>query len=145
MCHDSRESSFCGLAIFRVLQKLIIAVRTDWSFLLGITFCDFQKVPNKSLMTFSFLLSAWMEVIFSSNNTVCVARCFTEQNKLLFSVIRLQTRTDTFLAMHFLQKKKKGKFKIENIYCFGVNFCWKNVCGDIFLWDAGKITKITTR
>ena len=69
---------FCGLAIFRVLQELIIAVRTDWSFLLGITYCDFQKVPNKSLMTFSFLLSAWIEVIFLSNNTVCVARCFTE-------------------------------------------------------------------
>ena len=86
---------FCGLAIFRVLQELTIAARTDWSFLLRITFCDFQKVPNKSLMIFSFLLRAWMEVIFSSNNTVCVDRCFTEQNKLLFSVIRLQTRTDT--------------------------------------------------
>lgn len=95
------------LAIFRVLQELTIAVRTDWSFLLGITFCDFQKVPNKSLMIFSFLLNAWMEEIFSSNNTVCVARCFTEQNKLLFSVIRLQTRTDTFLAIHFLQKKRR--------------------------------------
>ena len=143
MCHDSRESSFCGLAIFRVLQKLIIAVRTDWSFLLGITFCDFQKVPNKSLMTFSFLLSAWMEVIFSSNNTVCVARCFTEQNKLLFC--HSITNTNRHVLSNAFFAKKKGKFKIENIYCFGVNFCWKNVCGDIFLWDAGKITKITTR
>lgn len=61
-----------------VSRDLISAIRTDWSFLLGITYCDFQKVPNKSLMTFSFLLSAWMEVIFLSNNTVCVARCFTE-------------------------------------------------------------------
>ena len=28
------------------LRKLILAVRTDWFFLVGINFCDFQKVPN---------------------------------------------------------------------------------------------------
>ena len=35
---------FCGLAIFCVLRELIFAIRTDWFFLLGINFCDFQKV-----------------------------------------------------------------------------------------------------
>ena len=37
---------FCGLASFCVLWELIFAVRTDWFFLLGINFCDFQKVPS---------------------------------------------------------------------------------------------------
>ena len=37
---------FCGLASFCVLRELIFAVRTDWFFLLGINFCDFQKVPS---------------------------------------------------------------------------------------------------
>ena len=37
---------FCGLASFCVLRDLIFAVRTDWFFLLGINFCDFQKVPS---------------------------------------------------------------------------------------------------
>ena len=109
MCHDSCESSFLRIGDFSCFaaQELTIAVRTDWSFFLGITFCDFQKVPNKSLMIFSFLLSTWMEVIFSSNNTVCVDRCFTEQNKLLFSVIRLQTRTDTIFSNAFFATTKK--------------------------------------
>ena len=33
---------FCSLAIFCVLRELIFAIRTDWFFLLGINFCDFQ-------------------------------------------------------------------------------------------------------
>ena len=37
---------FYGLVIFCVVRKLIIAVRTDWFFFLGINFCDFQKVPS---------------------------------------------------------------------------------------------------
>ena len=37
---------FCGLAIFCVLRELIFAIRTHWFFLLGINFCDFQKVPS---------------------------------------------------------------------------------------------------
>ena len=37
---------FCGLASFCVLRELIFAVRTDWFFLLGTNFCDFQKVPS---------------------------------------------------------------------------------------------------
>ena len=41
-----QESIFCGLASFCVLWELIFAVRTDWFFLLGINFCDFQKVPS---------------------------------------------------------------------------------------------------
>ena len=37
---------FCGLAIFGVLRELIFAIRTDWFFLRGINFCNFQKVPS---------------------------------------------------------------------------------------------------
>ena len=53
--------SICGLAIFCVSQELIFAIktllRTDWFFLLGINFCDFQNVPDKPLMILSFLSS----------------------------------------------------------------------------------------
>ena len=38
--------NFCGLAFFCVLWELIVASRTDWFFLLGINFCDFQKVRS---------------------------------------------------------------------------------------------------
>ena len=42
---------FCGLTIFCVLWQLIFAIRTDWFFLLGINFCDFQKVPSTNRNT----------------------------------------------------------------------------------------------
>ena len=46
----------CGLAMFFcILRELIFAIRTDWFFLLGINFCVFQKVPDKSLIILSFL------------------------------------------------------------------------------------------
>ena len=31
---------------FYVLRELMFSIRTDWFFLLGINFCDFQKVPS---------------------------------------------------------------------------------------------------
>ena len=31
---------------FCVLGELIFATRTNWFFLMGINFCDFQKVPD---------------------------------------------------------------------------------------------------
>ena len=37
---------FCRLVIFCVVWELIFAIRKDWFFLLGINFCDFQKVPG---------------------------------------------------------------------------------------------------
>ena len=49
--------NFWGLAIFWVLRKLICVIRTDCFFLLGINFCDWQKVPDKSLIIFLFSLS----------------------------------------------------------------------------------------
>ena len=49
------------MTIFCVLQELIFAIRTllrtDWYFMLGINFYDFQKVPDKSLIILSFLSS----------------------------------------------------------------------------------------
>ena len=38
------RSYFCGLAIFCILRELIFTISTDWFFLLGNSFCDFQKV-----------------------------------------------------------------------------------------------------
>ena len=43
-------TNFCGSLFLQigdflcVLWELIFAIRTDWFFLLGINFCDFQKV-----------------------------------------------------------------------------------------------------
>ena len=41
-----REFIFADLASFCVLRELSFAIGTDWFFLLGINFCDFQKVPG---------------------------------------------------------------------------------------------------
>ena len=49
MCGTNLPDFFCGLAIFCVLRELIFATTTDWFFLLGINFCDFQKIPIPSL------------------------------------------------------------------------------------------------
>ena len=35
-----------GLGLFLVLWELILAVRTDWFFSLGINFSDVEKVPS---------------------------------------------------------------------------------------------------
>ena len=37
---------FCGMAIFCVLGELVLEITTDWFFLMGINFCDFQKVAR---------------------------------------------------------------------------------------------------
>ena len=50
-------SLFLPIGDFFVLKKQIFATGTDWFFLLGKNFCDFQKVADKSLIIFSFLSS----------------------------------------------------------------------------------------
>ena len=45
-------------------------IRTVWFFLQGINFCDFQKVSDKSLITFSFLLSMCNRNTYFNNGTV---------------------------------------------------------------------------
>ena len=47
---------FCGLVTFYVLWEQIFAIRTDWFFLLGINYCDFQKVALKWIDNISFLI-----------------------------------------------------------------------------------------
>ena len=44
-----REFTFADWWFFCVLRELIFAIRTDWCFLLGINFGDFQKVPSTSI------------------------------------------------------------------------------------------------
>ena len=73
-----RDVYFCRLAILCILRELSFAIRTDWFFLLEINFCDFQKVPDKSMIIFSFLLRMCNEIInnyiwfFSNNTTACL-------------------------------------------------------------------------
>ena len=38
--------NFYLLVICCVLRELTFVIRADWFFLLGINFCDFQKVPS---------------------------------------------------------------------------------------------------
>ena len=40
------DTKFFGLAMFCVLRERILAIRTNWFFLLEINSCDFQKVPS---------------------------------------------------------------------------------------------------
>ena len=65
-----------------VLRELIFAIRTDWFFLLGINFCDFQKVT--STQHWQYFRFDWVRAIemhiFKQFNSVCqhfiVYRCF---------------------------------------------------------------------
>ena len=54
---------FCRLAILCILRELSFAIRTGGFFLLEVNFCDFQKVPDKSMITFLFLLRMCNEII----------------------------------------------------------------------------------
>ena len=56
---------FAHLAIFHVWQELIFAIRIDWFFLLGISFCNFQKVPSTAVCV------PYMKLIFH-----CTPLCF---------------------------------------------------------------------
>ena len=81
--------NFCGslflqIGDFCVLQELIFVIRTDWFFLLGINFGDFQKVCDKSLIVLRVYVQ-WKYIF--SNNTMgdvpyvksvfhCILFCF---------------------------------------------------------------------
>ena len=102
---------FCGLAIFCVLRELIFAIRTDWFFLLGINFCDFQTVPSTQF---------WEYFRFYSVRVV---------NQYFVCFWMKETSCDwTDKISIFLC----SKFKLENIYS-EVNFFGKNVCGNFYL------------
>ena len=47
--------------------ELVFAIRTDWFYLLGIYFCDFQKVPEQSLIIFSFFIEyvQWKYILYA--------------------------------------------------------------------------------
>ena len=52
----------CGIKFLRDINFaywrlfVIFAIRTDWFFLLGINFCDFQKVPVPSIDNISIFI-----------------------------------------------------------------------------------------
>ena len=54
MWHKFAGVYFCGLAIFCILQELMFAIRTGQFPLLGINFCIFQEVLDKTLIYFRF-------------------------------------------------------------------------------------------
>ena len=61
-----REFIFADLAIFCVFRELSFAIRTDWFFLLGINFCDFQKELSIDNI-FVFVEYVQYKYIFSNN------------------------------------------------------------------------------
>ena len=106
----------------RQLGELILAITIDWFFLLGINFCNSQKVPSTqhpALIIFSFLLSTCIR-----NKHVAILR-YPYPMKPMRQIVIGQTR---LLSTVFLC----SDLKPENIY-FGVNFCRKNVCGNFYL------------
>ena len=67
-------------AIFCVLRELIFVITTDWFFLLGINFCDFQKAQYLALIIYSFLLSTCnRNTYFQTINQYCVVYCFVSE------------------------------------------------------------------
>ena len=53
--------NFCGSLFLRngdfcVLGELVLEIMTDWLFLMGINFCDFQKVARIDDINFSFFI-----------------------------------------------------------------------------------------
>ena len=59
-----REFIFADWRFVCVLRELIFAIRTDWFFLLGNNFCDFQKVLSPLLDNIFVLLRATQIYIF---------------------------------------------------------------------------------
>ena len=84
------------------LRDLSFAIRTNGSFLLGINFCDFQKVSYKSLTILSFSLSSCNVNNILSNNTVHVPYVLPVK-QIIFFFCHSSTNTNRhdFLAMHF--------------------------------------------
>ena len=115
---------FCGLAIFCVLRELIFAIRTDWFFLLGINFCDFQTVPSTQF--WEYFRFYWVRAC--NRNTVNI---FSNDkiNQYFVCFWMKETSCDwTDTISYFLC----SEFKLENIYS-EVNFFGKNVCGNFYL------------
>ena len=97
-------------------------------------FAIFRK--NQALRIFWFLFSTCnRNTYFQTINQYFVVYRFVSEWKR--QVVIEQTR---FLSTVFLC----SEFKLENIYS-GVNFCGKNVCGNLFLRISGKIAKNRTR
>ena len=95
-----------------------------------------ESTQYPALIIFSFLLSTCnRNTYFQTINQYFVVYRFVSEWKR--QVVIEQTR---FLSTVFLC----SEFKLENIYS-GLNFCGKNVCRNLFLRIAEKITKIRTR
>ena len=108
-----------------MLRELIFAIRTDWFFLLGINFCDFQTVPSTQF--WEYFRFYWVRAcnrntvnIFSNNKPVF--RLFLNQRDKLW----LNRNDFLFLC---------SEFKLKNIYS-EVNFFGKNVCGNSYFSEG---------
>ena len=108
-----------------MLRELIFAIRTDWFFLLGINFCDFQTVPSTQF--WEYFRFYWVRAC--NRNTVNIF----SNNKPVFRLF-LNERDKLWLNRHdflFLC----SEFKLKNIYS-EVNFFGKNVCGNSYFSEG---------
>ena len=134
------SSSHGGLAIVLVLPEPIFAIKGDWFVLLGINFCDFQKVPDKSLIkiidNISFLSRTCKGNTYFLYYGVCTP-CKTSKTDcfslsfilivLFLNKIPVVIEQTGFISTVILC----SEFKLENIYS-GVNFIGK--IGNIFIY-----------
>ena len=100
-----REFTFADWWFFCVLRELIFAIRTDWCFLLGINFGDFQKVPSTSIGNiFVFIEYVQEKFIYfqSINQYFVVHRFFFSEWKRQVVIERTRFLSTVFLCSEFL-------------------------------------------
>ena len=124
---------FCGNSFFWL--------GPDWFSLLGINFCDFQKVPStQHWLYFRFYWVRAIEIHISKQKN-SISLFLNERGKLWLN------RHD-FVVLYFCVANL-----IWRIFTLGLIFTGKVcaiifICGNLFLWIAGKnakIAKIWTR
>ena len=100
-----------------------------------------ESTQYSALIVFSFLLSMCNRnrttacVPYVKSVIHCTLSCFWMKEASKSVIEQTQFLSTVFLC---------SEFKLENIYS-GLNFCGKNVCRNLFLRIAEKITKIRTR
>ena len=95
-------------------------------FLLGINFCDFQKVPSTQYPALIDIFKQYYGMYTLRKISICfLVYLFVSDRKRQVVIEQTQFLITVFLV---------SEFKSEDIYS-GVNYCGKNVCGNFSLWE----------
>ena len=93
-------------------------------FLLGINFCDFEKVPSTQYPTLIDIFKQYYGMYTLCKISIC------SLIYLFVSEWKRQVVIEQTWFLYFLV----SEFKSEDIYS-RVNYCGKNVCGNFPLWE----------